>query len=133
MLIEFEVIFKLSIISESFDHGNRTLVDGSLSESEMKRVLSRGGCYICKFPQSKTTHKQSEHKKEKLAPARRSQTHVPVFELDHKAFEIPLWKETGCLSENVLSEMHICPKFDLGAKVRISKVRQDFRNLLYCA
>jgi hypothetical protein len=37
------------------------------------------------------------------------------------------------LSENVLSNMHNYPKFDLGAKVRISKVRQGFCGLFYCA
>ncbi len=42
-------------------------------------------------------------------------------------------QETGYLSENVLPEMHIYTKFDLDAKVRISKVRQGFRNLLCCA
>ena len=40
-----------------------------------------------------------------------------------------LWKEAGYLSEIVLSEMHICPIFDLGTKVRISKVRQNFQGL----
>ena len=33
----------------------------------------------------------------------------------------------------VLSEMHIYTKFDLAAKLRISKVRQGFRSLLCCA
>jgi len=56
-----------------------------------------------------------------------------VVGLGRKALEVPLWKETCYLSENVLSEMHICPNFDLGAKVRISKVRQGFLNLLCCA
>jgi hypothetical protein len=37
------------------------------------------------------------------------------------------------LSENVLSNMHKYPKFDLDAKVRISKVRQGFCELLCCA
>jgi hypothetical protein len=37
------------------------------------------------------------------------------------------------LSENVLSNMHKYTKFDLDAKVRISKVRQGFCDLLYCA
>ena len=57
----------------------------------------------------------------------------PVAGLDYKAFEIPFWQETGYLSENVLPEMHIYTKFDLDAKVRISKVRQGFCDLLYCA
>jgi hypothetical protein len=74
-----------------------------------------------------------EHKDEKLAPRRRSPILGSVAGFGHKAFEIPLWQKTGNLSENVLSEMHIYTKFDLAAKVRISKVRQGFRNLLCCA
>jgi hypothetical protein len=99
----------------------------------MKRLLSMGSSYICEFSQSLATHELSEHKDEKLAPRRRSPILGPVAGLDYKAFEIPFWQETGNLSENVLSEMHIYTKFDLDAKVRISKVRQGFRNLLCCA
>lgn len=53
--------------------------------------------------------------------------------LDHEALEIPLWKKAGYLSEGVLSNMHKYPKFDLDAKVRISKVRQVFCELISCA
>ena len=126
-------LLKDAIVSEIVDLGKRTLLDGSLSESEMKRLLSMGGCYICEFPQSTTAHELSENEDEKLTPVRRSLALGPVVELDHKAFEIPLWKKTGYLSKNVLSDMHKYPKFDLGAKVRISKVRQGFCDLLCCA
>ena len=124
---------KDAIVSEVVDLGKCTLLDGSLSESEMKRLLSMSGCYFCEFPQSTTAHELSEHEDEKLTPVRRSLVFGPVVELDHKAFEIPLWKEAGYLSENVLSNMHKYPKFDLDAKVRILKVRQGFCDLLYCA
>ena len=126
-------LLKDAIVSEVVDLGKRTLLDGSLSESEMKRLLSMGGCYICEFPQSTTAHELSEHEDEKLAPVRRSLALGPVVGLGHKAFEIPLWKKAGYLSENVLSDMHKYPKIDLGAKVRISKVRQGFCDLLCCA
>ena len=126
-------LLKDAIVSEVVDLGKRTLLDGSLSESEMKRLLSMGGCYICEFPQSTTAHELSEHEDEKLAPVRRSLALGPVVGLGHKAFEIPLWKKAGYLSENVLPDMHKYPKIDLGAKVRISKVRQGFCDLLYCA
>lgn len=126
-------LLKDVVVPEVVGLGKRTLVNGRLSESEMKRLLSMSSCYICKFSQPFATHKLSEHKDEKLAPRRRSPILGPVVGLGHKTFEIPLWKETGDLSENVLSEMHIYTKFDLAAKVRISKVRQGFRNLLYCA
>ena len=121
------------IVPEVVSLGKRALVDGRLSESEMKRLLSMSSCYICEFSQPFAPHELSKHKDEKLTPRRRSPILGPVVGLGHKAFEIPLWQEAGYLSENVLSEMHIYTKFDLVAKVRISKVRQGFRNLLYCA
>ena len=126
-------LLKDAVVLEVVSLGQRTLVDGRLSKSEMKRLLSMSGCYICEFSQSFATHKLSEHKDEKLAPRRRSPILGSVAGLGHKAFEIPLWQETGNLCENVLSEMHIYTKFDLDAKVRISKVRQGFRSLLWRA
>ena len=126
-------LLKDAIVSEVVSLGKRTLVDGSLSESEMKRLLSMGGCYICEFPQSTATLKLTEHEDEQLTPRRRCPILGPVAGLGNKALEISLWKETGYLSENVLSNMHKYPKIDLGAKVRISKVRQGFCGLLYCA
>ena len=113
--------------------GKRALVDGRLSESEMKRLLSMGGCYICEVSQSTAPHELPKHEYEKMAPVRRSPILGSVARLGNEALEISLWKKAGYLSENVLSDMHICPKFDLGAKVRISKVRQGFQNLLCCA
>ena len=126
-------LLKDAVVPEVVGLGKRTLVDGRLSESEMKRLLTMSSCYICEFSQPFAAHELSEHKDEKLAPRRRSPILGSVAGLGHKAFEIPLWQEAGYLSENVLSEMHIYTKFDLAAKVRISKVRQGFRSLLCCA
>ena len=126
-------LLKDAVVSEVVSLGKRALIDRRLSESEMKRLLSMSSCYICKFSQPSATHELSEHKNEKLAPVRRSPILGPVARLGHKAFEIPLWQEAGNLSENVLSEMQRYSTFDLAAKVRISKVRQSFRNLLCCA
>ena len=126
-------LLKDAVVPEVVSLGKRTLVDGRLSESEMKRLLSMSSCYICEFSQSLAAHKLPEYKDEQLAPVRRSPILGPVARLGHEAFEIPLWQKVGDLSENVLSDVHICPKFDLGTKVRISKVRQGFQNLLCCA
>lgn len=126
-------LLKDAVVSEVVSLGKRTLVDGRLSESEVKRFFSMGGCYICEFSQTSATHELPEDENEKLAPIRRSPVLGSVLGFGHETFEISLWKKTGYLSENVLSDMHICPKFDLGAKVRISKVRQGFLNLSCCA
>ena len=126
-------LLKDAIVPEVISLRKRTLVNGCLPESEVKRLLSMSCCYICEFSQPSATHKLSEHKDKQLAPMRRNPISGPVAGLRHKAFEIPLWQEAGDLSKNVLSMMHICPKFDLGTKVRISKVRQGSENLLCCA
>lgn len=126
-------LLKNAVVPEVVSLGKCAFVDGCLSESEMKRLLSMSSRYICEFSQPFATHKLSEHKNEKLTPRRRSPILGPVAGLGHKAFEIPLWQEAGYLCENVLSEMHIYTKLDLDTKVRISKVRQDFRNLICCA
>ena len=54
----------------------------------------------------------------------------PIVGLDNKVLEISLWKKTGNLNANVLSDMHKYPKFDLRAEVRISKLQQGFCGLL---
>ena len=126
-------LLKDAVVPEVVSLGKRTLVDGRLSKSEMKRLLSMSSCYVCEFSQPFAAHKLSEHKNEKLAPGRRAPILGSVVGLGHKTFEIPLWQKAGYLSENVLSEMHKYTKFDLAAKVHISKVRQGFRSLLYCA
>ena len=126
-------LLKYTIVPEVVSLGKSTLVDSCLPESEMKRFLGMGDCYICKFSQSMATHKLTAHENEKMTPMRRGPVLGPVVEFDHKAFEVSLWKKADYLSENVLSDMHICPNFDLGAKVCISKVRQTFSDLSYCA
>ena len=119
-------LLKDMVVSEVVSLGECTLVNGCLSESEVKRLLNMCGCDICKFSQPAASHELPEHKNEQLAPMRRNPISGPVVGLGHKTLEIPLWQKTGNLSENVLSKMHIYPKFDLGAKVRFSKVRQGF-------
>ena len=125
-------LFKDTIISEVVRLGECALVNGSLSESEMKRLLAMSSCDIREFPQPLAPHKLSEHKNKQLTPMGWSPILGPVTGLGYKSLEIPFGKETSHLSKNVLSEMHICHKFDLGAKISISKVRQGFRTYLYC-
>lgn len=98
-------------------------VKKSDSESEMKRLLAMSSCDIREFPQPLAPHKLSEHKNKQLTPMGWSPILGPVTGLGYKSLEIPFGKETSHLSKNVLSEMYICHKFDLGAKISISKVR----------
>ena len=126
-------LLKDTAISEVVRLGERALVNGNPSESKMKRLLTMCCCYIREFSQPFATYKLSEHKNKQLTPVGWSPIFGSVAGLGHKSLEIPLGKEVGHLSKNVLSEMHICHKFDLGAKISISKVRQAFRDKIYCA
>ena len=126
-------LLKDVIVPEVVGLGKSTFINRCLSESEMKRLLAMSDCYIYEFSQSFATHELSKHKDEKMAPVRGNPILGSVTGFDDKTLEIPLWKKAGYLSENVLSEMHMCPIFVLDAKVRISKVRQGFRSLLCCA
>lgn len=126
-------LLKDAVVPEIVSLGKRTLVDGCFSKSEMKRFLTMGGCYICKFSQSFAAHELPEYKNKKLAPVGRCPILCPVVVLCYKTLEISLGKKTGNLSENVLSDMHICSCFGLDTKISISKVRQGFWNLLCCA
>ena len=99
-------LLKNAVIPEVVSLGKSTLVDRCLSKSEVKRLLSMGGCYICELPQSTTPHELSEHEDEKLAPVRRSPLLGSVVGLGRKALEVPLWKETSDLITIFMPLLH---------------------------
>ena len=113
--------------------GKRAPIDWSPSKSEMKRFLTMGGCDIRKFPQTAASQELPEHKDKHMASVGGSPFLCPIAGLFHKAFEVSLRQKVGYLREYVLSDMHICSKFDVDAKVRISKVRQGSCDLYLCA
>ena len=130
--IESELL-KDAMVSEGVGLRQHLSVDRLVAKSEVFRLLGMGGCYICEFSKASTAHKLTEHQNQQMVPMRHRPALGPVVVLGDNAPELPLREELYYLCKNVLSEMHICPNFDLGAKVRISKVRQGFLNLLCCA
>ena len=54
-------LLKDAVVSEVVSLGKRTLVNGRLSESEMKRLFRMSSCYICESSLPFATHKLSEH------------------------------------------------------------------------
>ena len=125
-------LFKDAIVPELVCLGKIALINGFLSESEMKRLLTMSNCYICEFSQPSAAHELTEHENKQLTPGRWTPVLGSVVELGHKALEISLRQKVCYLRENVLSDMHKCSDFDSDAKVSISKVRQGFRILFYC-
>lgn len=126
-------LFKDSIISNGVRFGKNLSVDKAFSKAEKERFVSMGDCNICKFSETSTSKQLSEHKNQQMVPMGKRPTSCAVIVLDRQSFEVPLRKELGYLRKNIVTRMHICSNFDLDAKVRISKVRQGFRNLCNCA
>ena len=126
-------LFKDSIVSDGVRLRKDLPVDITFSKAEKKRFSSMGNCYICKFPEASAAEQLSEHQNQQVAPMGKKPSSCAVVVLDHQTLEIPLRKEIGNLRKNIGTIMHTCSIFDLGAKVRISKVRQGFQTLCNCA
>lgn len=99
----------------------------------MLRLLTMGGCDICKLPESSAAHQLAEHQNQHMVPMRKRPSFGPVVVLGEDSPEIPLREKLGYLCKNVLSIMHICSDFESGAKVRISKPGQGIGKLKRCA
>ena len=125
-------LFKDSVISDRVRLGKNLSVDNTLPKAEEKRFVSMGNCYICKFPETSASKQLTEHENQHVVPMSKRPSPCAIVVLDCQTFEVPFRKELGYLCENIVTRMHICSNFDLDAKVRISKVRQDFRFLCNC-
>lgn len=125
-------LFKDSIISDNVRLGKNLSVDNTFPKAEEKRFVSMGDRYICKFPETSASKQLTEHKNQHVAPMSKRPSPCMIVVLDRQTFEVPLRKELGYLRKNIVTRMHVCSNFDLDAKVRISKVRQDFRLLCNC-
>ena len=126
-------LLKDPIVSDGVRLGKNLPVDMAFPKAEKKRFISMGDSYICKFPKASASKQLPEHKNQQMIPMGKRPTLCTVVVFDRQTLEVPLWKELGYLRKNIVTRMHICSKFDLDTKVRISKVRQAFWNLSYCA
>ena len=126
-------LLKDSIVSDGVCLRKDLPVDTTLSKAEEKRFASMGDRYICKLPEASAAKQLSEHQNQKMAPMGKRPASCVVAVLDRQTFEIPLRKELGNLRKNIVTRMHTCSIFDLGANVHISKVRQGFQTLYNCA
>lgn len=122
-----------TLVSEKIGFRKHLPVDRFISKAEMLRLLTMGGCDICKLPESSAAHQLAEHQNQHMVPMRKRPSFGPVVVLGEDSPEIPLREELGYLCKNVLSNMHICSDFESGAKVRISKPGQGIGKLKRCA
>ena len=126
-------LLKNTVVSEKIGFRKHLSVDRFISKAEMLRLLTMGGCDICKLPESSAAHQLAEHQNQHMVPMRKRPSFGPVVVLGEDSPEIPLREELGYLCKNVLSNMHICSDFESGAKVRISKPGQGIGKLKRCA
>lgn len=122
-----------TLVSEKIGFRKHLPVDRFISKAEMLRLLTMGGCDICKLPESSAAHQLAEHQNQHMVPMRKRPSFGPVVVLGEDSPEIPLREKLGYLCKNVLSNMHICSDFESGAKVRISKPGQGIGKLKRCA
>jgi len=117
-------LLKDTMTSESIGLRQHLSVDWLVAKSEVFRLLSMGGCYICKFPETSAAHELAEHQNQQMVPMRHRPTLGPVVVLGEYPPELPLRKELYYLCKNECPYMHICSDFESDAKVGISKPGQ---------
>ena len=126
-------LFIDTIVSESVGFRQHLTVDWKPAESEKEGLITMRNSNIREFPETPTTKQLTKHQNLKVAPMRERPTAGMIVVLDCKPFEESFGKKPRDLSENILPLMHLCSIFELGAKVCISKVRQDFQEVKLCA
>ena len=130
--VESELL-KDTMVSESIGLRQHLSVNGLMAKSEVFRLLSMGGCYICEFSKASTAHKLTEHQNQQMVPMRHRPTLGPVVVFGEYAPELPLREKLYDLCKNECPYMHICSGFESDAKVSISKPGQGIAGLKRCA
>lgn len=126
-------LLKNTVVSEKIGFRKHLSVDRFISKAEMLRLLTMGGCNICKLPEGFAAHQLAEHQNQHMAPMRKRPSFGSVVVLGEDSPEMSLMEKLGYLCKNVLSNMHICSDFESGAKIRISKPGQGIGKLKRCA
>ena len=126
-------LLKDAMLSESIGLRQHLSVDWLVAKSEVFRLLSMGGCYICKFPETSAAHELAEHQNQQMVPMRHRPALGPVVVLGEYSPELPLREKLYYLCKNECPYMHICSDFESDAKVSISKPGQGIGGLKRCA
>jgi len=126
-------LFKDAMVSESIGLRQHRFVDGLVTEAEVFGLFSMGGCYICEFPETSTSHELAEHHNQHMVPMRHRPTCSSVVVLGEYPPELSLRKKLCYLCKNIFPCMHICSDFESDAKVSISKPGQDSVGIKHCA
>lgn len=120
------------VVSEKIGFRKHLPIVWFISKAEMLRLLTMGGCYIRKLPESSTAHQLAEYQNQHMAPMKKRPSFGSVVVLGEDSPEMSLREKLGYLCKNILSNMHIYSDFELGAKVRISKPGQGIGSQKRC-
>ena len=123
---QFKQVSNIVLDQQRTTQNAHDLVDGSAD-------ITMRNSDIREFPETPTTKQLTKHQNLQVTPMRERPTASMIVVLDCKTFEESFGKKPRDLSENILPLMHLCSIFELGAKVCISKVRQDFQEVKLCA
>ena len=126
-------LLKDTMVSESISLRQHLSVDGQMTKSEVFRLLSMGGCYICELPEASAANELTKHQNQQVVPMRHRPALGPVVVLGEYTPELPLRQKLYYLCKNVCPCMHICSDFESDAKVSISKPGQGIGELKRCA
>jgi len=126
-------LLKDSWVSEAVSFGKNASVDGDLSKSQVKRSFGMSNSDICEFSKTMTTDELTVHNDQHMTPVGWCHSGCPVFVFDHKSFEVTFREKLHNLCENIFADIHTCSNLYLNTKEQISKGRQGFEELAYCA
>ena len=126
-------LLKDSMVSECIGLRQHLSVNGLAAKTEVLRLLTMGGCYICKLPETSAAHELAKHQNQQMVPMRHRPTLGSVVVLGEYTPELPLREELYYLCKNECPYMHICSDLESDAKVGISKPGQCAGGIKRCA
>lgn len=120
-------------VAEHVRFGEHVPVGGSFAEAKMVGSFSMCSSYVGEFPEGSASQQLPEYEREQMIPVGKRPFLGSVGILQHNSSELPLRQKAHDLSENILSNVHLCSIFDTGAKMQISNHGQYISILSNCA
>ena len=130
---EESIFLEYTRVAEHIRFGEHVPVGGSFAEAKMIGSFSMSGGYVGEFSECSASQQLPEHEREQMVPMGKRPSLGFVGILQHNSSELPLRQKTHNLSENILSNVHLCSIFDTDAKMQNSNHGQHISILNNCA
>lgn len=108
-------------------------IDGKSSKSQEKRFVSMSSCDVSDFSQASASKKLTTHQNQQMVPMRETPSIRTIGIFQSQSLEVAFGKKPSNLHKNEMSCMHDGSNYVLNPKISISKVRQGFSDLNFCA